>query len=605
MFCQYVMAQETTPLARVYGIEWLAISSRVTAFFINTMSHHIFFSLMLLSSSLCASAATERPNFVFFLADDLGICDVNAYAERFTKTPAAQQFFETPNIDRIVREGFSFSTTYACPLCSPTRASLMTGKNGAALGVTTATAGSVRTFYNTNTTPPAGWLAQDSLYWGDAIPEQQPLINGKALTALATGQAGDHGRTDRTLPSYLVGYRNAFMGKWHLGGHGAQGWQPGDHGFEELAYYDSGGSPHFDWRKLWDRKAKWFPEMPQPELRQGKSGPDLGNAYLTDEQAAHAEAFIRDAAKSDKPFLLYHCAFGVHSPWQAKPEDIAHFKAKPTLGWNGQRDPVYAAMVKSLDESVGRIIRTLEETGLAKNTIFVFMSDNGGIDWTNKPSETPPTDNAPFFGGKACLYEGGIRVPLTFWSPGGLIPKGVWSDIPVDSTDLLPTFVDFSGGAAPSDIDGRSLRPLFSDPTNTGKNYAKDTFYWHYPFNVHAPSPVDGLPLTPHSAIRHGKDKLIFNWNGEVHLYDLAADPYEKIDLAEKQPDTARRLFKELNTWLKSRVADRYIPHLNPRYIAAEDHRKLPFRDLRAEWLGPDWAITPALGPLDKPAGSR
>lgn len=568
------------------------------------MTHRFLLTLSLVGLVAICNAAPTRPNIVFLLADDLGICDINAYAERFTNTPAAQQFYETPNLDRVVREGFSFSTTYACPLCSPTRSSLLTGKNAAKLGVVTATAGSVRTFYNTNTSPPEGWLSQDSLYWGDPIKEAQALINGKALTALATGQPGDQGRKDRTLPSYLKGYRNAFQGKWHLGGHGSEGWQPRDHGFEELAYYDSGGSQHFDWRKVWDRKAKQFPEMPQNELRQGKAGPDLGNTYLMDEQAAHAEAFIRDAAKSDTPFLLYHCSFGVHSPWQAKPDDIAYFKAKPTLGWNGQRDPVYAAMVKSLDDSVGRIIRTLEDTGLAKNTIFVFMSDNGGIDWTGKPGEIPPTDNAPFFGGKANVYEGGIRVPLTFWSPGGLIPKGQWSDTPIDSTDLLPTLVEFAGETAPKDIDGQSLRPLFSDPKNESKGYTKDIFYWHYPFNVKAPSPVDGLPLTPHSAIRHGNDKLIFNWHGVVHLYDLQADPYEKTDLAEKNPELAKKLFKELNTWLKANVGDRYLPHLNPRYVAAEDQRKQPFRDLRAEWLGQDWAITPALGPLDKPAGS-
>lgn len=546
--------------------------------------------------------AAEKPNFVFILADDLGICDINAFAEHYTQTPAAQQFNETPHLDRLVREGVAFSNAYACPLCSPTRATLLTGKTAATLGVTTATAGGVRTFYNTGTPPPEGWLIQDSLHWGDAIKEPQALINGKTLTALATGKPGDHGRTDKTLPAYLPGYRSAFLGKWHLGGHGSFGWQPADHGFEELAYFDSGGSPFFKWRNLWDAKKKIFPAMPQPELTQGRSGPDLGNSYLADEQAAHAEKFIREAATGDKPFLLYFCAFAVHSPWQAKPEDIAHFTAKPTLGWNGQKNPTYAAMVKSLDDSVGRITRTLEETGIAGNTILVFMSDNGGIDWISNPTDTPPTDNAPFLGGKANLYEGGIRVPLIFWSPAGKIPKATWSATPIDSTDILPTLVDFSDASAPTAIDGHTLRPLFTDPTNATKSYPKDTFYWHYPFNVKAPSPIDGLPLTPHSAIRVKNHKLIFNWNGQVHLYDLAADPYEKSDLAEKQPELARQLFTQLNTWLKTNVQDRYLPHLNTHYQAAEDKRTPSFRDLRAEWLGPDFALTPATGPLDIPA---
>lgn len=531
------------------------------------------------------------PNIVFILADDLGYNDVNAFAARLTGEPREAMFYETPNLDRLIRTGTAFSQAYACQLCSPTRAGLLTGKIAARIGVTTATPGSVRTFYNQGLTPPAGYLAHDAVFWGDNIPIAQALLNGSTLDALPSGHALDQGRDEITIAEALPGYRSAFIGKWHLGGHGAAGWQPHNQGFEELAYADEGSSPYFQWRPVWDKRQKSFPKMPQPEVFAGKSGPDFGEAYLTDSLTELAVQFLaaQAAATERPPFFLYLCHFAVHTPLQAKPDDIAHFKTKPAKGWHGQDNATYAAMVKSLDDSIGRILDTLDRTGLAENTLVVFFSDNGGVTYS-KPAAT---SNAPLKGGKAMLYEGGIRVPLAFRWPGH-IAAGQWSDVPVDYADLFPTLLQFArADPAPhyATIDGRSLVPLFADPTNRLKGYARNTHYWHYPFNVGVVNPDDGFPLTPHSAIREDDDKLIFDWSGKLHLYNLATDPGEAHNLAEADPDRALDLFTKLNTWIDQNVAAKYTPLYNPLYDPGKEVRKRAFIDLRKKLLGDGHAI--------------
>jgi len=351
-------------------------------------------------------------NVIFILADDLGICDVRAYAQRFTGTAIQEMYYETPHLDRLVSEGMAFSQAYACQLCSPTRASLLTGKNAARVGVTTATPGSVRSYYNQGINPPAGYLPQDAIYWGDNIKVEQALVNGSTLLALPAGQPGDRGRDEITLAKALKGHHSAFIGKWHLGGHGAEGWQPKDQGFEELSYFDAGGSIYFNWRKQWNQRRKSHEGMPQEQLWMGKTGQDFGKTYLTDELTEHAVQFLKQRVSQKQPFFLYFCHFSVHTPIQAKQEDVAYFKNKPTRGWNGHDNPTYAAMVRALDDSVGRILDTLEQTGLDDNTLVVFMSDNGGVMYVQEG----PTDNAPFKGGKAMLFEGAF---VSRWFSGG------------------------------------------------------------------------------------------------------------------------------------------------------------------------------------------
>ena len=552
------------------------------------------FSLVKGPALSAAGPGANRPNIVFILADDMGYVDMNAFAERITGVPAAKQFYETPNLDRLAREGTAFSQAYACQLCSPTRAGLLTGRNAARIGVTTATPRSVRTFYNQGLTPPPGYLANDAIYWGDKIKIQQALLNGSTLDALPASQPLDQGRDEITIAEALTEYRSAFIGKWHLGSHGASGWQPHNQGFEELAYVDEGSSPYFNWRAGWDNRKKTFPKMPQPELMAGKAGPDTGKEYLVDSLTENAVQFLAQQAAQPRPrpFFLYLCHLAVHGPEQAKPVDIAHFESKSTRGWNGHSNAVYAAMIKSLDESVGRILETLSQTVLATNTLVVFMSDNGGVTY-NSPAATC---NAPLKGGKAMLFEGGIRVPLLFRWPGQ-VPAGQWCEVPVDYADVFPTLLEFARHDLKPHyqrIDGRSLVPLLTDPANTKHAYERTTRYWHYPFNVAVTSPEDGLPPAPQSAMREGDWKLIFDWSGKLFLYDMKTDWREAYNLADTQPARTKDLFGKLNHWLDANVAAKYTPLLNPDYEPAKEARARPFVDLRKQMLGEKYAIRPA-----------
>ncbi|MBI5690542.1 MAG: sulfatase [Verrucomicrobia bacterium] len=543
------------------------------------------------------STAAEKPNVIFILADDLGIVDVNAYAARFTGAAPAQMFYETPRLDRLVREGTAFSQAYACQLCSPTRSSLLTGKNAARLGFTTAVGGNVRTFYNQGWRPPPGYLAQDAVEWIDKITIPQALLNGTTIDALPSGQPADEGRNETTIAEAMPGHHSAFIGKWHLGGHGSKGWQPRDQGFEELSYFDEGGSPYFKWRDAWNARKLAHPKMPQAERLQGRTGPNRGQDYLTDELTAHAVEFLRGRAAAPaatRPFFLYLCHFAVHTPFQAPAEEVARFEKKPTRGWNGHDNATYAAMLKRLDDSIGRILDTLADTGLERNTLVVFMSDNGGVMYTSPLA----TNNAPFRGGKALHFEGGIRVPLVFRWPGRL-PAGRWCEVPVDCNDLFPTLLELGGydprpHYASGGIDGRSLVPLFADLGNARKGYPRDTFYWHYPLNVIVKDPDDGQPSAPHSTIRVGDWKLIFDWSGVLKLFNVAADPFEQRELSAAEPERTQRLFRQLNDWLDANVATKYLPALNPNYDPAKEVRARPFVDLRRKYLGETRAIRAA-----------
>lgn len=554
----------------------------------------VFAGLALGLAAASNAAAVHRPNIVFILADDLGYTDVNAFAAHITGAKPARMFYETPNLDRLAREGTAFGQAYSTQLCSPTRAGLLTGRNSAKLGVMTASPATVRTYYNQGLTPPPGYLANDAVYWGDQIKTPQALLNASTLDALPSGQPLDQGRDETTIAEALTGYHSAFIGKWHLGSHGARGWQPHNQGFEELAYFDEGSSPYFDWRQLWDSRKKPFPKMPQPELVRGKTDPASSKAYLTEALTDTAIDFLKQqaAAADAKPFFLYLCHFAVHAPFQAKPEDVACFQTKSTLGWNHQSNVVYAAMVKSLDDSVGRVLQTLAQTGLESNTLVVFMSDNGGVTYTTPAA----TCNAPLKGGKAMLFEGGIRVPLVFRWPDH-IPAAQWSDVPVTYEDIFPTLLDLVGmDPKPhySRIDGRSLKPLFSDVANRKRAYPRDTFFWHYPFNVVVINPEDGQPLTPHSAFRQGDYKLIFDWSGRLLLYNLKNDMGEEHNLAQANPAKTKALFRELNRWLDKNVAVKYTPALNPDYDPAKEVRSNPFLDQRKALLGEKEAIRAA-----------
>lgn len=390
------------------------------------------------------ASQTQRPNIVFILADDFGIVDAKAYAKHFTGTDTSKMYYETPNIDKLVAEGISFSQAYANPLCSPNRVSILTGIYASKLGFMTAMP--LRpTYYNQNLTVPEGYYAHDVLEHKDDIKIEQAWINATSNSAVPTGMDIDQGKDVVSIAEALKDYHSAFIGKWHIGGFGAEGYQPKDQGFESLAYFDGGGSAYFNWRTAWDNKSKKnFPEMPQAEWEIGDSGTNTGEEYLTDDLTQQALTFLDKRAKIKKePFFLYFSHFAVHSPYQAIEEDVNYFKQKETKGWNNHKDPVYAAMIKSMDRSIGAILKKLKKTGLEENTLIIFMSDNGGIDSKITPAGDG-TDNAPFLGGKATLNEGGIRAPLVFrWK--GKLKEGQWVDVPVDVTDIYPTILAAAG----------------------------------------------------------------------------------------------------------------------------------------------------------------
>lgn len=527
---------------------------------------------------------SNRPNIIFILADDFGIMDSQAYALKFTETDPSKMFYETPNINSLIDEGVAFSQAYGTQLCSPTRASIMTGKYASRLGITTALP-PTKTYYNQSSQIPEGYYANDVLEHKDNIKIEQALINGISNAAVSAGTQMDKGEDELFISEVLKDYHSAFIGKWHLGGFGTEGYQPADQGFEPLAWFDAGGSRYYDWKKDWDEKTKkQFPKMPQEYLEIGDSGKITNEDYLTDDLTVQALNYIEKRSKiKESPFFLYFSHFAVHSPYDGKEDEITYFKNKSTKGWNGHKDPTYASMIKSMDRSVGLILNKLKETGLEENTLVIFMSDNGGIDAKITPNGKG-TDNSPFLGGKACLTEGGIRVPLIFrWK--GKIEQGKWVNVPVDCTDIFPTIMEVAGydeeaTSKNNQLDGQSMLGLLSDVENHKKSYTKKTHFWHYPFNVIYNSPYEPYALTPHSAIRDGDYKLLFDWYGRLYLYNIQKDPFEKNDLAFKMPDLRDNMFKKLMNWLRINVEKRYWPKVNPEYKPKNESRAEPFKNM-------------------------
>ena len=533
---------------------------------------------------------SSRPNIIFILADDYGIMDSQAYANKFTGTHPDEMFYETPNIDKLVREGTSFSQAYANQLCSPTRASILTGKYAGRLGFTTAMPPRA-TYYNQKEEVPKGYYVHDVFEHKDPIRIEQALNNGISNSAIPAGNELDGGRDELSIAEALKDYHSGFIGKWHLGGFGAKGYQPKDQGFEPLAWFDAGGSTYFNWKNIWnDRTNRMFPKVNPEALEIGSSGKETNKNYLTDDLTVQALQFIEDRAKiKDKPFFLYFSHFAIHTPYQGKADEISYFESKENKGWNGHDNAIYASMIKSLDRSVGHILDKIRALNIEENTLVVFMSDNGGIDAEITPNNQG-TNNDPFLGGKACITEGGIRVPLVFkWK--GKVQEGKWVDVPVDCTDIYPSLLDAAGYNAKdivnkNNLDGESLIPVLSDIKNENYSYTKTTHYWHYPFNVIYNSPYEPFALTPHSAIREGDYKLIFDWYGRLHLYNIELDPYEKNNLIKEKPELKEKMFGKLMDWLKLNIDERYWPKVNESYNPKKEVRDKPFIDMFSSFKG-------------------
>ncbi|MAG55014.1 MAG: sulfatase [Planctomycetes bacterium] len=450
-----------------------------------------------------ASGQGRPLNVVFFLADDLGWKDLGCFGS---------SFYETPHLDALCARGKRFTQAYAaCPVCSPTRASIMAGKYPARMDTTDFFGGRRR-----------GRLLPASYHQRLALDE----------VTMAEAFRG-------------AGYATAFLGKWHLG---PEGHWPEQQGFDLNAGGWRAGHPY----------AGYFAPWKKPRLKDSPKG-----TYLTDRLTDDACAWIGKV--KDRPFFMYFAYYQVHTPLQGKKELIARHRerkeklpaaAGPKWRPEGRRKcrqvqdyAVYAAMVQSMDDSVGRVVERVRDLGLLDRTAFVFMSDNGGL----STSEGHPTSNVPLRAGKGWLYEGGIREPMFIVWPGGT-KVGSVCDTPVTSTDFYPTLLEMCGLPSRPDqhTDGTSLVPLLRG----GDRLAPRDLYWHYPH-------YGNQGGAPSGAIRSGDHKLI-EWfeDGRVELYDLGADLSEQRNLAAALPERARELRTRLADWRRS--VDAKMPRPNP-----------------------------------------
>jgi arylsulfatase A-like enzyme len=403
------------------------------------------------------------------------------------------KYYETPNIDRMAAQGMRFTSGYTCgPNCQPTRAALMTGQYGPRTGVYTV--GSI-----------------DRFEWRSRPLRPVDNVQNLPLEKVTIAQA-----------LKAAGYATAMFGKWHLGQQAKH--HPAQRGFDEAIV--SAGQ-HFD-----------FKTDPKVEYASG--------TYLADFLTDKAVDFIR--RHKDGPFFLYLPHFGVHSPHEAKQELIDKFKGKSTAG--GHHDPTYAAMIASVDQSVGRVLALLDELKLADNTLVVFTSDNGGVGGYAREGirkSAGITDNVPLRGGKGMLYEGGIRVPYIFRWPGKIAPGSV-CDQPIISVDMFPTLFELAGGKPPQKqpIDGVSYLSLL---TSSGKaDWKREAVFWHFPGYLGAGA--GNWRTTPVGVIRSGDSKLMeFFEDGRLELYNLREDIGEKHNLAATMPDKVKELHGKLLAW--------------------------------------------------------
>lgn len=436
----------------------------------------------------------RRPNVVLILADDLGWHDLGCYGSTF---------HQTPHLDALARQGMRFTNAYvAAAVCSPTRASLLTGKYPARLHLTHIIQ--------------APRTSKGSLRDPDWTP-YLPLDEVTLAEALKP-----------------AGYVTACIGKWHLGGvagrsgsgDGAEG-DPRRQGFDvNVAGSDCGQPPDYFFpyaRTLPDGKT-----VRLTNLEGGRPG-----EYLTDRLTDEAEKFVTQ--HRDRPFFLFLSHFAPHTAMgdrlQAPEALTARFKATVNPK-DPQHDPVYAALVASLDAGVGRLLGKLDELGLAENTLVIFTSDNGGLE--------PKTSNRPLRGGKGGPYEGGLRVPAIVRWPGKVKPGSV-SDVPVISPDFYPTVLETAGvKVGPRQVvDGLSLVPLL---TGAGP-LDRTALYWHFPH----------CDLGPYSVVRQGDFKLIeFLGDGRCELYNLREDGEEKTNLADRMPEKLAELRANLARWRKT-----------------------------------------------------
>jgi len=451
------------------------------------------------------------PNVILILADDLGWCDTSV---------TGSQYYRTPNLERLAECGVRFSNAYtASPLCSPTRSSIMTGQSPARTGFTS----------------PGGHIAdvilKASVAKGAKAVERQ--IGCTSITRLST----DHFTLAEAMRA--GGYVTGHFGKWHLG---SAPYSPLEHGFDVDIPHWPGPGPAGSFVAPWK-----FPDFKEHSPKE----------HLEDRMGDEAVAFIE--ANQNRPFFVNYWQFSVHAPFDAKAELIEKY-AKIRNPLNPQQSPTYAAMIESLDDNVGKILDALDRLGLTEKTIVIFYSDNGG-NMYNVVDGTTATSNAPLRGGKASIYEGGVRVPAIVSWPG-VAAGGTVSHALVQSEDLYPTVLEMAG-LPPR--PAQALDAVSMVPAICGKEGLREAVYCYFP---HAPPVPEWLP--PSVCMRKGDWKLIRVFhdapNGEhrYELYNLAMDIGERNNLAASQPERVEAMDAMIEKFLNETHAVR--PKTNPGY---------------------------------------
>ena len=504
-------------------------------------------ALLVASSAVLAAAGparTARPNVIFFLVDDMGWMDCGAYGSKY---------YQTPNIDRFATQAMRFTQAYAQPLCSPTRASLLTGQYSARHGITSATG-------HLPPQPP------DHRFLPESAPPNAPLLMPESKNYLEPSQY--------TLAEALrdAGYRTGHIGKWHLGL--TQPYWPERQGFDVAFHCHPDPGPPGEYFSPYGVVAEG---EPRGRVKVGTITDGPAGEYITDRLTDEAIRFIN--ANQDRAFFLNLWHYGVHGPWGHK-ENITAELATRTDPTGRQSNPVMASMLKSVDESFGRILDRLDALGLADNTIVIFNSDNGGNSHSMttdeegkkaKPSATdnptvasyrkwaghkPPTNNAPLREGKGTLYEGGTRVPLMVRWPGR-ITAGTTSDTIVGCIDLYPTMLDLLGLAPhpQQKFDGVSYAPVLR---GTG-SVARDAYFCWFPH------------LLPGVSVRQGDWKLIRRFtarpdkfDGTRELFNLREDLGETKNLAAQRPEKVQELDALIDAFVRDTGAS--YPQPNPAY---------------------------------------
>ena len=442
---------------------------------------------------------SRTPNIVLILADDLGWTDLGCYGS---------DLYQSPHIDGLAKDGMRFTANYsACTVCSPTRAALMTGKYPGRLHITD---------------------------WIPGLPPENPKLTVPNFTKHLPYE-------EITIAERLkeAGYATASIGKWHLGG---PEYYPEHHGFDLNVAGTDQPRP----------QPGYFAPYDIETIEQGPKG-----EYITDRLGEEAVQFIRDHA--DEPFFLYLPHFAVHMPIQAKKAMIKQYREKVHQGMK-HTNAAYAAMIDSMDQTVGRIRKTLKDLDIADNTIIIFASDNGG--------RIPTTSNSPLRAGKGSCYEGGVRVPMIIYWPNVTQP-GSECSTPVITMDIYPTILDMIGLEPETEalVDGVSLVPLLRQDGEV----AERPLFWHYPHYQHYQ--LEGT--TPYGAILSGDWRLIeFYDDHRIELYNLADDPGERSNLADSYPDRAKSFQNELHKWLQEVGAQ--MPTPNPDYDPSKPEHTPP-----------------------------